>query len=294
MVDKLNAWSHNWMLALNYDKTKVVHRANSSPTQREFVIGDNFIDKDCYYRYLGFEFCDTLGHNHGVIALNRAAIKALGSFTSKYFALGGTSYDVYKIIYDSWVCPVMDYACEIWGVKSYSFVNTIHKEQCAHTLVWARQCPFPQYTVICHGLPQIWGIAQQPYVIGIVLPECLSHGSHRGSSTGTMNTPAEASKWTQLESMQRRMDRAPMSRLRVYNELDTPTTTPASYVTTRLSWKQRSLLAKLRIGTLSLVLETGRYTQTPVNQRLCRSCNADAIETAYSSVIDVMISEPDS
>ena len=66
---------------------------------------------------------------------------------------------------------------------------------------------------------------------------------------------------------------------RVYNELDTPTATPASYVTTRLSWKKRSLLAKLRSGTLPLALETGRYTQTPVNQRLCRSRNANAIET---------------
>ena len=34
MLDTLNAWSHDWMLALNYDKTKVVHfdRANSPPT----------------------------------------------------------------------------------------------------------------------------------------------------------------------------------------------------------------------------------------------------------------------
>ena len=143
MVDKLNAWSHNWMLALNYDKTKVVHRANSSPTQREFVIGDNFIDRDCYYRYLGFEFCDTLGHNHGVIALNRAAIKALGSFTSKYFALDGTSYDVYKNIYDSSVCPVMDYASEIWGVKSYSFVNTIHNRAMRTYLGVGKVMPLP-------------------------------------------------------------------------------------------------------------------------------------------------------
>ena len=57
------------------------------------------------------------------------------------------------------------------------------------------------------------------------------------------------------------------------------TATPASYVTARLSRKQRSLLAKLRSGTLPLALETGRYTQTPVNQRLCRSCNTNAIET---------------
>ena len=320
MLDTLNAWSHDWMLALNYDKTKVVHfhRANSPPTQRDFAIGDNSIDRDCYYRYLGFEFCDTIDHNHGVNVLNRAASKALGSVTSKYFALDGTSYDVYKNMYDSLVCPVMDYACEIWGVKSYSFVNTTQhramrtylgvgkvtplpamygdmpwitpytRHRSAAVRYWHRLTRMPEtrltrrvfnwdYELACRGRPS-WNKDIHQILTTCDIPELLDQCNWHTCSSDRLVTQV-TSKLTQLESRQRSMDGAPMSRLRVYNELDTPTATPASYVTARLSRKQRSLLAKLRSGTLPLALETGRYTQTPVNQRLCRSCNTNAIET---------------
>ena len=264
MLDTLNAWSHDWMLALNYDKTKVVHfhRANSPPTQRDFAIGENSIDRDCYYRYLGFEFCDTLDHNHGVNVLNRAASKALGSVTSKYFALDGTSYDVYKNMYDSLVCPVMDYACEIWGVKSYSFVNTTQhramrtylgvgkvtplpamygdipwitpytRHRSAAVRYWHRLTGMPEtrltrrvfnwdYELACRGRPS-WNKDIHQILTTCDIPELFDQCNWHTCSSDRLVTQM-TSKLTQLESRQRSMDGAPMSRLRVYNELDTPT-----------------------------------------------------------------------
>ena len=88
---------------------------------------------------------------------------------------------------------------------------------------------------------------------------------------------------THLESRQRSVDGATMSRLRVFNDLVRPGTSedPAGYVTANLTRRRRSLLAKLRSGTLSLAIETGRYTRTPVDERLCRSCDSNAIETEF-------------
>ena len=301
MLDTLNAWSHDWMLALIYDKTKVVHFdcANSPPTQRDFAIGENSIDRDSYYRYLGFEFCDTLDHNHGVHVLNRASSKALGSVTSKYFALDATSYDVYENMYESLICPVMDYACGIWGAKSYSFVNTTRHRAMRTYLDVGKVTPLSaiygdmpwitsytrhrsaavryrhrltrmpesrltrrvfnwDYELACRGRPS-WNKDIQQILTTCDIPELFEQCNWHTCSSDRLVAQVTL-KLTQLESRQRSMDGAPMSRLCVYNELDTPTSTPASYVIARLSRKQRSLLAKLRSGTLPLALETGRYT----------------------------------
>ena len=45
-----------------------------------------------------------------------------------------------------------------------------------------------------------------------------------------------------------------------------------NYIKLNLSNKERSFLAQLRMGTLPLFIETGRYTKVPANQRFCFNC----------------------
>ena len=69
--------------------------------------------------------------------------KALRSVTAKFFPFDGTSYDVYKNMYESRVCPVMDYASKIWGVKPYSCVNTT-QHRAMRTFLGVGKCtPLP-------------------------------------------------------------------------------------------------------------------------------------------------------
>ena len=46
------------------------------------------------------------------------------------------------------------------------------------------------------------------------------------------------------------------------------------YVTANLSRTQRSLMAKIRSGTLCLAVETGRFRSIPLENRLCELCNS--------------------
>ena len=50
------------------------------------------------------------------------------------------------------------------------------------------------------------------------------------------------------------------------------------YVKSLFSKAKRSILCQLRCGVIPLAIETGRYTNTPVDQRLCRLCNLNQME----------------
>ena len=73
-----------------------------------------------------------------------------------------------------------------------------------------------------------------------------------------------------------------MSRMKTYRVLNaTPLfidTGPAPHLRVALTRKQRSVLSKLRSGTLPLAIETRRYRQTPLPQRLCTRCDAQVVE----------------
>ena len=70
-----------------------------------------------------------------------------------------------------------------------------------------------------------------------------------------------------------------MSRLRIYNALSMSSgeMNPVEMPYLRLDRGSRTLIAKLRTGTLPLSIETGRYRQIALDQRLCRSCDRTVI-----------------
>ena len=86
----------------------------------------------------------------------------------------------------------------------------------------------------------------------------------------------------QNDCNRRRDDMQYMSRMAIYrqlNETTTPNITgPARHVSMNLKRAQRSVISKLRSVTLPLAIETGRYRQTPVPQRLCKQCDLNAVE----------------
>ena len=57
------------------------------------------------------------------------------------------------------------------------------------------------------------------------------------------------------------------------------------YVEYHMQKRQRSLLAQYRLGILPLRIETGRYDNTPVENRTCQLCDLGAIEDEYHFVM---------
>ena len=80
------------------------------------------------------------------------------------------------------------------------------------------------------------------------------------------------------QQQQRTADASTMSRMAVYNELVDYEHHVPDYVN-KLSRERRSVIAKLRMGTLPLMLEKGRYINKPRHERLCINCVDNVVET---------------
>ena len=68
-------------------------------------------------------------------------------------------------------------------------------------------------------------------------------------------------------------------KLRTFNTFKNFSELP-SYILKSLSFNERRLFAKTRLGCLPIRIETGRYSipRVPENQRLCLVCDSNSIE----------------
>ena len=70
-------------------------------------------------------------------------------------------------------------------------------------------------------------------------------------------------------------------RLRLYCNIK-PNPVVEHYASHSRSVGGRHVMAGLRVGCLPLVVETGRYTNTPYRERLCRLCSCGEVEDIVS------------
>ncbi len=83
-----------------------------------FRYRNKVIEKLDRVRYLGMEMNEHVNLENVVNTLSDAASRALGALTAKYYQKTGMTFEVYQIIYNTCVTPIMDYASEVWGYKN--------------------------------------------------------------------------------------------------------------------------------------------------------------------------------
>ena len=68
--------------------------------------------------------------------------------------------------------------------------------------------------------------------------------------------------------------------MELYNDQD-----HRGLVYTHLTRRQRSLVVKFKIGIMSLSIEKGRFTNVPLENRLCHICSEDLLEDEYHFIL---------
>ena len=120
-LEILHTWLNTWMLNANMDKTKIVNfrPRNSQLTLAKLFLGSIFIEKVCSYDYLGLILTEFLDKGRIAEQLAKSTSRAGCKLTSVYFESKGLTWAVFSHLYDSLVCPVMDYGSAIWGLRHH-------------------------------------------------------------------------------------------------------------------------------------------------------------------------------
>ncbi len=74
--------------------------------------------------------------------------------------------------------------------------------------------------------------------------------------------------------------------LRTYRTFKNEDMCTASHLNSNLPKYERSLISQLRLGILSLRIETGRYTNLVVENRICQLCDMNEVENEAHFLFD--------
>ncbi len=101
-------------MVINVSKTKVVVFEKHRGVALEFTYRGITIERVQSFRYLGIELHSTKGMAIAIAKLTVAGKKALFALRRRCNDLSITDPEVMCQLFDSLVCPVLSYACEVW------------------------------------------------------------------------------------------------------------------------------------------------------------------------------------
>jgi len=216
----------------------------------------------------------------------------------KYKSLKGLGYYTFTKIYTSGVCPVLDYASEIWGYKTYPCIDSIQNRAIrsflgvhnfapilamngdfglTHSSDRRKMAMLRYWNRVQTMTPNriarkifLWdkelttkGWASEMYQLFLQIgmqEKYLNNEVVSIEQCWALFHERSCQSWAELVSSS--------PKLRTYRTYKC-TYGVEPYVTNLFNRHQRSVLAKLRLGILPLELEIGRWKSTPVNERLC-------------------------
>ena len=254
------------------------------------------------------EFLDgtTIGN-----ALAKGATRALGKVLAKYYLNKGLGYNTYTKLYDSCVCPVMDYASGVWGFCEHDNLEKIHSRAMRCYLgvnkyaakcgiegdmcwtppkirrsieilrLWNRLVGMPENRLpkqlydylLLHDAP--WVVDVKELFTAINCPDIFQNNVRIINFTEFKNYAVD--KLLSLYRVKWLQTVESKPKLHLYATYKKEYASE-NYCQINMKKSQRSLLAKLRLGVLPINIEIGRYSGTPRDERYCPLCNNNSID----------------
>ena len=262
-----------------------------------------------------------LDYNTCAETLAGSGSRALGALTAKFFSAKGLHYKSFTKLYNSTVLPVIHYGTAIWGYKKYHRQELIHQRAMRVFLGVGKKTPIPglygemgwqPLSYFRHrDMVRYW--LKLFNMSGNRLTKQVFNWDYRRCLLGKKGWNREVKEVLQaseqtdvfygldveqqkkvLSKLEKSLETKEnnkllkeinsMQKLRTYKELKlTPGT--EDYVASNMEKYSRSLIAKIRIGTLPIMIETGRYKQQPADERRCLSC-PDKVEDEKHFLMD--------
>ena len=247
--------------------------------------------------------------------LLKSGERALGGMINKIKRAGDIGANTFKKLFDMCVLPVMDYSGGIWGIhpkqqKSLKKLDRVQQHAQQFYLGIDRRLPIAGYEGdfpmmkgterrIIEGFRFYNSLLKLPSDRLVVKIFRASKEVGKGVWTNSIKFWLEHLEigeiWVNQSEVDLTMVREKLWRLaeqnwsnevgkkpklRTYRLFKTKLET-SNHVTSCLPKYQRSLIQRLRLGTLPIQLELGRFTRTQVHERICKVCDLKEVEDEY-------------
>ena len=317
LLNILERWCNRWRLKVNPDKTKIMHvRPASVPcTKYNYTYNQMELDKVSNYRYLGFILNEHGLVNVGCDTLAGASLRVLGSLITEIQKNGDVGLVTFKRLYTACVVLVLDYCGGIWGInrkdqrklkqidnvqyRAQRFFLGINQQTCLAGLQGDMPLDKSYDRRILYGVRfynQLLRLPEDRLVVKI-----YKASRHFGRGCWAYQIKSHLvelgfeAEWREqlLVSLERLKDKLldrsitnwksevlSKPKLRTYRTFQ-QVPSFANHVTSHISKSQRSLITRLRLGTLPICLEQGRYTNTPAEDRVCEVCSDNIVEDEF-------------
>ncbi len=247
-------------------------------------------------------------------ALTSAAARSYGRIVRLFKKLKNLGFKTYETLYQTYVIPVLNYAAEVWGYPDYNSPQVLQNRVSRFFLGVHKFTPVPATQIEMDWLDvrylrwidmvryrnklvkmsedrlpaiinrwdkslntQAWhSQVSQVLAYADVLPE---------NENDYVDIDALSSHLKVLNRNKWFVNAQTKSKLEVFLEV-VDRDNQQVVVRSNLSRRRRSLVTKIKCGVLPLIVETGRFKNTPRELRLCQICEENQIETEYHFLFD--------
>ena len=142
MLNKLDDWCRKWRITVNETKTKVLHFRPKAKIATDIIFkcGNQKIDVDSSYKYLGFWMNEFLDMKFSIREIAKSASRALGAIYSKFLCPGGMNISVYTKLVETMVEPVLFFCSGIWGHTNFSEIESVLNKAGRYFLGVTKHC----------------------------------------------------------------------------------------------------------------------------------------------------------
>ncbi len=305
ILDCISNWCSKWRLRINEGKSNIVHFRNrrKQRTSNNFQLCGkelNIVDK---YKYLGIIMNEFLDYTVTADILAGAAGRALGGVISKFRNMKNVCFKTFSKLYHTSVTTVMDYCSAVWGFKKLETCDRIQQRATRYYLGVHQLAPILglEGDIGWHRcrtrrlieMGRMWNrfismdddrLTKKVFLWDYSMSVTKTNWCHDfNSMLQSINMPeifvnrtncditVLSNKCITLQENEWQSALPSKPKLRTYVKFKDNFQTE-EYVKFCYSRKQRSLLAQLRLGILPLHIETGRYRNKTVEERICELC----------------------
>ena len=317
MLTYMSNWCFKWKLKLNVDKSNIIHfrPKRIQETRFNFTYGEQHLTLVQHYKYLGIYLDAHLNFELCSNTLSDSAGRALGGVIHKFKSVRDMGFRTFERMFDSGVMSINNYAAEIWGFKDFQACKKIQNRAMRYYLgihkfapiagmqgdlgwmsvrfkrfistlrFWNRMIAMNDNRLTKHAFINDHTLSRRNWCSDVKYIFDLLDMNPVFDSLAVCPVTDAMATLARIDNQDWKRQILTKPKLRTYRIFKTELETEL-YVKYHLPRRQRSLLAQFRLGILPLRIETGRYDNTPIENRLCTMCDMNVVENEFHFVIE--------